>query len=114
VEIADTGLQQGHGMHDNFSRADTMNFMAALGPSFKSGFVDEAPTSNADVGRTMAYLLGLKIEHKGRLVGRVLEEALPNGQMPEVSAHVVRSEPNEKGLSTVVKIQRAGSTNIST
>ena len=35
VEIADTGLQQGQGMHGSFSRADTMNFMAAIGPDFK-------------------------------------------------------------------------------
>jgi hypothetical protein len=50
VEIADAGLQQGQGMHGSFSRADTMNFMAAIGPDFKRGFVDEAPVSNADMG----------------------------------------------------------------
>ena len=36
VEVADTGLQQGQGMHGSFSRADTMNFMAAIGPDFKA------------------------------------------------------------------------------
>src|SRR5262249_53195282 len=46
VEIADTGLQQGQGMHGSFSRADTMNFMTAVGPDFKHGFADEAPASN--------------------------------------------------------------------
>jgi hypothetical protein len=35
VEIADTGLQQGQGMHGSFSRADTFNNMAAIGPDFK-------------------------------------------------------------------------------
>ena len=39
--VSDTGLQQGQGMHGSFSRADTMNFMAAFGPSFKTGFVDD-------------------------------------------------------------------------
>jgi arylsulfatase A-like enzyme len=106
VEIADTPLQQGQGMHGNFSRADTMNFMAAFGPSFKSGFVDEAPTSNADVGRTIAHLLGLKIEDKGNLLGRIIEEAFPNGRMPQVSARAVRSEPSKQGLTTVVRVQR--------
>ncbi len=48
-------------MHGSFSRADTMNFMAAIGPDFKSGFVDEAPVSNADIGKTIAQVLGLKI-----------------------------------------------------
>jgi hypothetical protein len=41
--VADTTLQQGQGMHGSLSRADTMNFMAAVGPDFKSGFVDTAP-----------------------------------------------------------------------
>src|SRR5579864_2396875 len=76
VELADTGLQQGQGMHGSFSRADTMNFMAALGPDFKSGFADPAPASNADIGKTLAQILQLKIEAKGKLVGRVLEEAM--------------------------------------
>jgi arylsulfatase A-like enzyme len=64
VEIADTGLQQGQGMHGSFSRADTMNFMAATGPDFKAGFGDEAPVSNADVGKTLARILGLRIKVK--------------------------------------------------
>ena len=52
--VADATQQQGQGMHGSFSRADTMNFMAAIGPDFKTGFVDEAPVSNADVGSTIA------------------------------------------------------------
>jgi len=32
VELSDTNLQQGQGMHGTFSRADTHNFMAAVGP----------------------------------------------------------------------------------
>src|SRR5262249_18878619 len=34
VEVADTVLRQGQGMHGSFSRGDTMNFMAAIGPDF--------------------------------------------------------------------------------
>ncbi len=48
VEVADTVLQQGQGMHGSFSRGDTWNFMAMQGPDFKSKFVDPAPASNAD------------------------------------------------------------------
>jgi arylsulfatase A-like enzyme len=110
VEIADTGLQQGQGMHGNFSRADTMNFMAAIGPSFKRGFVDEAPVSNADFGRTMAHLLGLEIAAKGKLVGRVIAEALPGGEAPDVSNQVLRSQPGAADLATVLMVQRVGST----
>jgi hypothetical protein len=101
VEVADTTLQQGQGMHGNFSRADTMNFMAAIGPDFKSKFVDEVPTSNADVGRTIAHVLGLSIPSKGPLLGRVTSEALPNGSIPNLNAQTVRS-PAANGLSTVL------------
>ena len=86
VNIADTGLQQGQGMHGSFNRADTMNFMAAIGPDFKSGFVSDAPVSNADVGKTVAQVLGLKIPFHGALMGRVVEEALPGGFDPRGSA----------------------------
>jgi arylsulfatase A-like enzyme len=110
VEIADAGLQQGQGMHGSFSRADTMNFMAAIGPDFKRGFVDEAPVSNADMGQTMARLLGLKIPFKGGLMGRVVEEALPNGAMPAVTAAPLRSSASAAGLQTVVEYQQVGST----
>src|ERR1041384_3698607 len=39
VTIADHTLQQGQGMHGSFSRADTSNFMAAIGPRFRTKFV---------------------------------------------------------------------------
>jgi hypothetical protein len=110
VEIADTGLQQGQGMHGSFSRADTMNFMAAIGPDFKEGFADEAPASNADVGRTLARILGLELPRKGRLVGRVLAEAMPGGKMPRYAARTMRSRPAEGGLRTVLNYQVVGAT----
>jgi arylsulfatase A-like enzyme len=110
AEVADAGLQQGQGMHGSFSRADTMNFMAAIGPDFKRGFVDEAPVSNADMGQTMARLLGLKIPFKGGLMGRVVEEALPNGAMPAVTATALQSSASAAGLKTVVEYQQVGTT----
>ncbi len=108
VEIADTVLQEGQGMHGSFSRADTWNFMAAQGPDFKSHFVDPAPVSNADIGRTIAQLLQLKTSDNGKLVGRVLTEALPNGAIPEATGHVIISEPASNGLSTVLNMQVVG------
>jgi arylsulfatase A-like enzyme len=110
IEIADTVLQQGQGMHGSFSRADTMNFMAAVGPDFKPGFVDDAPASNADIGRTVARILGLKIKDKGKLVGRALLEAMPGGQMPKFTAHTVKSTPAAGGLVTVLDYQLVGDT----
>jgi len=108
VNIADTGLQQGQGMHGSFNRADTMNFMAAIGPDFKAGFVNEAPVSNADMGKTMAHILGLKIPFKGALMGRVAEEALPGGASPVAESFIERSKPGRGGLSTILVGQRVG------
>jgi arylsulfatase A-like enzyme len=110
VEIADTGLQQGQGMHGSFSRADTMNFMAAIGPDFKAGFADPAPVSNADVGMTLAHILGLQIPNKGKLVGRVLNEAMPGGATPKFVARSMRSAPAKSGVRTVLNYQVVGGT----
>ena len=110
VEVADTGLQQGQGMHGSFSRADTWNFMAMQGPDFKSQFVDPAPASNADLGRTIAQLMQLDPHDKGSLLGRVLSETLPGGSAPAVSSRVLKSVPAENGLMTVVDMQVAGTT----
>jgi Type I phosphodiesterase / nucleotide pyrophosphatase len=110
VEVADTGLQQGQGMHGSFSRADTRNIMGAVGPSFREHFQDDAPASNADIGKTVANRLGLQIPDKGKLVGRVLSEAMPNGVMPRAEAKAIRSEPNAHGHITVVLTQLVGET----
>ncbi len=106
VEVADTVLRQGQGMHGSFSRGDTMNFMAAIGPDFKAGYVDALPVSNADVGATAARLLGLTPKPKGNLIGRVMTEAMPNGATPKAFSGTVRSQPSANGLRTVLNFQR--------
>ena len=110
VEVADTVLQQGQGMHGSFSRADTWNFMAMQGPDFKSQFIDPAPASNADLGRTIAELMHLDVQDKGKLVGRVLTEILPGGAIPEVTSRVVTSDAAPNGLVTVLDVQQVGAT----
>jgi type I phosphodiesterase/nucleotide pyrophosphatase len=105
VEVADTVLRQGQGMHGSFSRADTMNFMAAAGPDFKAGYVDALPVSNADVGMTAAKLLGLHPSEVGDLTGRVLTEALPNGSTPKSATRTLSSKADPNGLQTVLKFQ---------
>jgi hypothetical protein len=110
VEVADTGLQQGQGMHGSFSRADTAIMGGALGPDFKSGFVDEAPTSNADIGKTMAQILELTIPDVGKLVGRPLTEAMPKGATPQWETSRQASEPDEAGRVTAIAIQTVGTT----
>ena len=108
AEIADTGLQQGQGMHGSFSRADTRNIMGAAGPSFREHFEDDAPASNADIGMTIARLLRLNIQPKGKLVGRELTEAMPDGSMPPYSSATLRSGPDAMGNVTVLLTQKVG------
>jgi arylsulfatase A-like enzyme len=112
VEVADTGLQQGQGMHGSFSRADTRNVMAAIGPSFRQGFIDPAPASNADLGKTIARLLDLDIKDNGTLVGRVLGEAMPNGDgaIPEYKREIRRSAADSLGHVTEARVQSVGTT----
>ena len=108
VQIADTVLRQGQGMHGSFSRGDTLNFTAAIGPDFKSGYVDALPVSNADVGATAAKIMGLTQRPKGVLVGRVMTEAMPNGATPQAYSGTVKSKPAANGLRTVLNFQRVG------
>jgi len=108
VEVADTSLQQGQGMHGSFSRADTHNFMAAIGPDFKHGFKDPDPVSNADVAPTVAEILGLKRTAIGQLLGRPMSEALVGGVTLPVSHRIVRSTPATNGFVTVLDEQDAG------
>jgi arylsulfatase A-like enzyme len=106
VEVADTVLRQGQGMHGSFGRGDTLNFMAAIGPDFKAGYVDALPVSNADVGMTIAQLMGLRPTNQGGLTGRVISEALPNGIIPKMASATSVSKPAANGLQTVLKFQR--------
>ena len=106
VEVADTTLRQGQGMHGSFGRADTMNFMAAIGPDFKAGYSDSLPVSNADVGITIAQLLGLHAPGMGGLTGRVLSEAMPGGVTPKVVDARSVSKPAGNGLRTILQYQR--------
>lgn len=108
VSIADTVLRQGQGMHGSFSRGDTLNFMAAIGPDFKAGYVDPLPVSNADVGITAAHLMNLLRRPNGQSIGRVMTEAMPNGVTPTATSETVRSDPGEQGHRTVLQMQRVG------
>lgn len=108
-EIADTRLQGGQGMHGSFSRADTWNFMAARGPDFRQAYVDSMPASNADIGMTIAHLLGIQ-PGTGKLSGRVLQESLrEGGKSADVCRQTLKSQPAANGLATILKTQRVGS-----
>ncbi len=110
VTIADAPQQQGQGQHGGFSRGETLNFMAAIGPDFKAGFVDPAPVSNADIGKTLAKVLGLKIAAKGKLQGRVIAEAMPGGAVPKSSSGILRGPAAANGIETILLYQEAAGT----
>jgi hypothetical protein len=107
VQITDYVLQQGQGMHGSFGRANTFQFMAAIGPDFKKQFVDQAPVSNGDIAPTLAQILGLDMASKGELKGRVLREALVGGP-PSVSFEHRRaiSESAANGRTTILMYQQ--------
>jgi len=109
AEIADTGLHTGQGNHGSFSRADTRNFMAAIGPDFKAKFVDKAPVGNVDVAPTLAHILGVELPGPGTLKGRVIVEAL-KGKMPKVVRRKIVSPAASNGFRTVLELQEVGST----
>ncbi len=108
IDVSDTTLQHGQGMHGSFGRADTMNTMIAFGPDFKRRFVDRAPAGNADLPITLAHILGLTPSANGKLAGRVLTEALAGGpaSVPSACAELA-SPPTKDGLRTVLHVQAA-------
>ncbi|MEO8484038.1 MAG: alkaline phosphatase family protein [Acidobacteriota bacterium] len=109
VEVSDSTLQQGQGMHGSLSRADTMNFLAAIGPDFRRNFVSRIPSSNADVGQTIAHLIGGPFVRPGRLTGRVLSEALRGGVVPTYRRATLRAPRANGAIRTVLEYQQVGS-----
>jgi hypothetical protein len=108
VQIADTSLQQGQGMHGSFGRDNTYNFMVATGPDFKTHYVDELPASNADIAPTLMRVLELQPNTRGTLIGRVLEEALQGSAVPGGAARrcLAMSGPAADGRRTLLEYQR--------
>ena len=107
AELADTSLKTGQGMHGTFSRADTRNFMAAIGPSFRTRYRDPSPVANADITPTLAQILSLKIAPIGGLTGRVASEALKGGKAVPFRRRQMVSPPAGNGLTTVLDYQEA-------
>jgi len=106
VQIADTTLQEGQGNHGGFGREQTLNNMAAMGPDFKSGFVDDQPMGNVDIVPTLAHILGIEMPSVGTLKGRVVEEALVHGKgEPKCEAKTRISVPAANGMRTLLEYQ---------
>jgi arylsulfatase A-like enzyme len=106
AQVSDTMLQEGQGMHGGFGREQTLNNMAAMGPDFKGGFVDEAPVGNVDLVPTIATILGIEMPSVGSLKGRVMREAMV-GQSNAAGSGVktMTSEATTGGLSTTMEYE---------
>ncbi len=108
VAIMDTPLAAGQGNHGGFSRAETRNFMTAIGPGFKARYADPAPVSNADIAPTLAHVMGLDLPSKGALKGRVIAEALAGGAEVAVQSRVLKSAPGPGEVRTILNLQSVG------
>jgi arylsulfatase A-like enzyme len=61
-------------MHGAAGARELHNFCAAIGPDFRHGSVDNAPTGNADIAPTAARILGRAASADA--TGRILRESL--------------------------------------
>ena len=106
IIFSDYPLQEGQGMHGGFGRDQTWSNMAAAGPDFKKGWVDEEPTGNVDIVPTLARLLGLTMPDTGKLKGRVLDEALAKGETHAAAPlKTLASAPTSNGVTTVLEYE---------
>lgn len=105
IQLSDTLLQEGQGMHGGFGRDSTFNNMAAIGPDFKSGFIDGSPVGNADIVPTIAHVLGLSMKSKGALGGRVIREALTGGKNAAPANNERRVSAPADGRQTLLLYQ---------
>jgi len=108
VAVMDTPLATGQGNHGSFSRGETRNFMAAIGPDFKSGYADPTPISNADIAPTMAHVMGFELPAKGTLKGRVIGEALAGSADTPFRREVMKSAPGPDGVQTILDYETVG------
>lgn len=108
AEVADTTLDVGQGNHGALSRADTRNYMAAIGPDFKAGVKISSPVGNVDVAPTAAHILGVSLSGAGTLKGRVMTEAFKGAPEVRVTTRRIVSEKSDNGLQTVLDTQEVG------
>jgi predicted AlkP superfamily pyrophosphatase or phosphodiesterase len=107
IQVSDTYLKQGQGMHGGFGRESTFNNMAAIGPDFKPNFPDDSPVSNADIAPTVARIIGIELPSNGILRGRVMTEALTSPSNPITPAKAVSVSKELGGKVTILEYQKA-------
>ncbi len=74
--------------HGSLSRWEVRNTLVAAGPGIRSGSLSDIPASTVDIAPTLAHLLGLTLAADGR----VLSEALEDGDAPAVTRRTVEAQ----------------------
>jgi hypothetical protein len=108
IQVSDASQQHGQGMHGGLGRESTFNNMAAIGPDFKTRYMDSAAVSNADIAPTIAKILGLQLHSNGKLHGRVIAEALRGGSTAGASASQHVESTPVGGKRTILYFQELG------
>ncbi len=108
VAYADSGpaFTTGNGSHGSLGEYEMHNFGAAIGPDFRRGYVDRAPSSSVDIAHTIAALLHLSNRAAPPAEsGRVLKEALSNASQPppyrRVPLSVALDLPAQRIVTTI-------------
>jgi arylsulfatase A-like enzyme len=104
------GGKVGRGSHSSLSQFDMHNTLVAAGPDFRTGFVDEWPTGNADLAPTLLWILGLKPPQP--MDGRILNEALVGQsppKKPKQKTITASHEGKRAHWSQYLKVQSVGS-----
>jgi len=89
---ADWQRAAGKGTHVTLSRFDMHNMLIAAGPDFRRGETDNSPSGNIDLAPTILQILGIKATQ--RLDGRVLSEAMVNGEPSDWKTKTIEAEKN--------------------
>jgi len=86
----------GMGMHGAAGARELHNYCAAIGPDFRRGLVDDAPTGNADIAPTAAQIL--RRPPSVGATGRILSEALSSGSKKRPS------QPKSATIATTITL----------
>ncbi|MGB6546780.1 MAG: alkaline phosphatase family protein [Candidatus Acidiferrales bacterium] len=108
IQISDTALLEGQGMHGGLGRDSTFNNMAAIGPDFKVGFKDELPVSNADIVPTLAHILHFDVGNPAGTFGRAISESLAGNAVKLQEQKCVAISGPASGKQTILEYQTLG------
>ncbi len=88
--------------HGSLSRWEVRNTLVAAGPGIRSGLISDIPAATVDIAPTLAHLLGLTLKADGR----VLTEALEDGDAPAVNRRTIEAETD--GFRQALEVANVG------